>query len=200
MQALTPRLSATLILSLAVMVSGCDDDEEPAAAPSSRVVAVQADDEQRSPEAFCDVMPEPAQAARFAMPELEETVESDDSKWCWVNVWATWCAPCVEEIPTLVEWEERYAEEGKPVDLVLLSVDENPEAVQAFRRDYPAVPPTARMADPTGVTEWLESLGMEGGASLPVHILVDPQGRARCLRAGAIGDDDYGAVAQLVSG
>jgi len=193
-----------LLLVLALVASaGCgDDDGRGAAAPASsgRVVAVQAEDSARSPEAFCDIMPEPAQARRFAMPELDEDVESDASKWRWVNVWATWCAPCIEEIPTLVEWESRYAEEGTPVDLVLLSVDENPDAVQAFRRDHPTVPETARMSDPTAVSEWLESLGMEGGASLPVHILVDPQGRARCLRAGAISDEDYGAVAQLVAG
>ena len=199
---MTTRLPL-LCTALLLASTGCGDDDDgggTAPTPSGRVVAVQAEESARSPEAFCDIMPEPARAARFAMPELEATVDSDASKWRWVNVWATWCAPCIEEIPTLVEWESRYAEEGTPVDLVLLSVDENPDAVQAFRRDHPTIPETARMADPTAVTEWLESLGMEGGASLPVHILVDPQGRARCLRAGAISDEDYGAVAQLVSG
>lgn len=191
----------TALLAPLLVTVGCDDgDGEQAPASSSRVVAVQAEERNRSPEAFCDIMPEAAAAPRFTMPELDETVEADETKWRWVNLWATWCAPCIEEIPTLVEWEGRYEAAGTPLDLVLLSVDENPEAVQAFRRDYPAVPASARMADPTAVTGWLQSLGMEGGASLPVHILVDPQGRARCLRAGAISDEDYGAVAQLIAG
>jgi thiol-disulfide isomerase/thioredoxin len=178
---------------------GCGDDGGTAAPqPGSRVVAVQARESTRTPAEMCDVFPDASAAPRFAMPELAESISMREDDWRWVNVWATWCQPCIEEIPTLVAWEERLGREGKPIDLVLLSADADAEAVAAFRQRVPTLPESARMADPNAVEGWVGGLGMRGGASLPIQIFVDPQGRARCVRAGAVNDEDYGAIAQLV--
>jgi thiol-disulfide isomerase/thioredoxin len=38
-----------------------------------------------------------------------------------VNLWATWCAPCVHEMPTLAALQSHY--QGKPVKVVAISVD-----------------------------------------------------------------------------
>lgn len=38
-----------------------------------------------------------------------------------LNLWATWCAPCVTEMPTLAKLQTHYA--GKPVEVVTVSVD-----------------------------------------------------------------------------
>lgn len=38
-----------------------------------------------------------------------------------VNLWATWCAPCVVEMPTLAKLAKEY--EGKPVNVVAISID-----------------------------------------------------------------------------
>lgn len=38
-----------------------------------------------------------------------------------LNLWATWCAPCVTEMPTLAKLQAEYA--GKPVEVVAVSVD-----------------------------------------------------------------------------
>ena len=48
-----------------------------------------------------------------------------------VNFWATWCAPCLEEIPAFVELQEKYAPEG--LQFVGISVDEEgPDLVRPF--------------------------------------------------------------------
>src|SRR5690606_7735881 len=38
-----------------------------------------------------------------------------------LNLWATWCAPCVAEMPTLAKLQAAYA--GKPLEVVAVSVD-----------------------------------------------------------------------------
>ncbi|HTI68214.1 MAG TPA: TlpA disulfide reductase family protein [Caulobacteraceae bacterium] len=38
-----------------------------------------------------------------------------------VNLWATWCGPCVKEMPTLAALQKTY--EGKPVKVVAISID-----------------------------------------------------------------------------
>jgi len=47
-----------------------------------------------------------------------------------LNFWATWCAPCVEEIPSLNEFQKKLASSG--VVVVAVSIDKNPEKYRAF--------------------------------------------------------------------
>lgn len=46
-----------------------------------------------------------------------------------MNIWATWCAPCVLEMPTLAALQKTYA--GKPVKVVAVSVDQPDDAAKA---------------------------------------------------------------------
>ena len=48
-----------------------------------------------------------------------------------VNLWASWCAPCVKEMPTLAQLQARYA--GKPVKVLAISLDKKPEEVAKAR-------------------------------------------------------------------
>ncbi len=47
-----------------------------------------------------------------------------------LNFWATWCAPCVEEIPSLNVFQRRFANSG--VVVVGISVDKNAQKYRAF--------------------------------------------------------------------
>ena len=47
-----------------------------------------------------------------------------------LNFWATWCEPCVEEVPSLNHLADRYA--GKGVVVLGVSVDEDPDAYRSF--------------------------------------------------------------------
>jgi cytochrome c biogenesis protein CcmG, thiol:disulfide interchange protein DsbE len=51
-----------------------------------------------------------------------------------LNFWATWCAPCVEEVPSLVEMQRRLKAKGVTVLAVSIDVDEN--AYRQFVRDH----------------------------------------------------------------
>jgi thiol-disulfide isomerase/thioredoxin len=46
-----------------------------------------------------------------------------------MNIWATWCAPCVTEMPTLAKLQSAYA--GKPVEVVAVSIDTESAATKA---------------------------------------------------------------------
>jgi cytochrome c biogenesis protein CcmG, thiol:disulfide interchange protein DsbE len=51
-----------------------------------------------------------------------------------LNFWATWCPPCVEEIPSLVEMQKRMKSKGVTVIAVSVDVDEN--AYKQFVKDH----------------------------------------------------------------
>lgn len=64
--------------------------------------------------------------------ELGEAMEQAQSGWVIVNYWASWCAPCVHELPELGEAAPLYAEKG--IALLVVNVDpsggDTPETVQ----------------------------------------------------------------------
>ena len=51
-----------------------------------------------------------------------------------LNFWATWCPPCVEEMPSLVEMQRRMKAKG--VTVLAVSIDVNEEAYRQFVREH----------------------------------------------------------------
>ncbi len=58
------------------------------------------------------------------------TANSFGGKILVLNFWATWCAPCVQEIPSLNEFQKRFANSG--VVVVAISVDKNEQKYKTF--------------------------------------------------------------------
>ncbi len=52
---------------------------------------------------------------------LEEILKREDNKTYVVNFWATWCAPCVKELPYFEKLDKEY--EGENIEVVLVSLD-----------------------------------------------------------------------------
>ena len=46
--------------------------------------------------------------------------------------------------------------------------------------------------------QWLKDAGVEADPQLPVHLIIDPHGRVRCLVNGAVEDGDYDQVVGLL--
>jgi thiol-disulfide isomerase/thioredoxin len=189
--------SALALVAFALVA--CDEPAAPAAAPPSRVNAVTEVAPKAPPLAeFCDVLHEPGQGAALRLPPVEGTPRAGPGAFRWVNVWATWCKPCVEEIPRIAGFCDKLAHEGTPVAFELLSVDADAAVVDGFRKEHADIPPGLRLSDASALQPWLAELGLDQGAGLPIHVFVEKTSNVRCVRAGAVSENDYGAVAALV--
>lgn len=69
-----------------------------------------------------------------SLDEKEYALHDFKGKTIIINFWATWCAPCIEEFPSLISLAN--AEEENLV-LLAISVDENPENIQKFLGKLP---------------------------------------------------------------
>ena len=90
-----------------------------------------------------------------------------------LNFWATWCAPCRRELPSLGRLETAYAARG--VQVIPLSVDRDQDLAQA-RTLLATAPPLALYRDPA----YRLAFGLEpriGG--FPTTVIYDRQGRER---------------------
>lgn len=94
-----------------------------------------------------------------------------------LNFWATWCAPCVEELPSLVEMQRRMKAKGVTVVAVSVDVDEN--AYKQFVKDHNVTLLSVR--DPSG-----KSNGLYGTFKFPETYIIDRNGVMRRKFIGAV--------------
>jgi len=95
-----------------------------------------------------------------------------------VNLWATWCAPCKIEMPTLAALAKHY-EDRDDVAVVTISMDVN-KAVPEARAFIAEHPPLAYYADP----KFQLPFEFPGKGAMPQTILLDRQGRVRAVLTG----------------
>lgn len=153
-----------------------------------------------SVEEFCDVRAAASSSARpLGLPALAGGQSAPGKgSWRWINVWATWCKPCIEEMPQLVQWQKQLADSGVRFDLVFVSVDDSDDVVARFRESHADMPPSLRFTDPDALPKWLGGIGLGESAPIPVHVFVDPDDRVRCVRAGGVKEKDLSAVRAIL--
>jgi thiol-disulfide isomerase/thioredoxin len=106
-----------------------------------------------------------------------------------LNFWATWCPPCVEEMPLLEAFYRQNAAKGWQV--LGLAVDQ-PSAVRTWLQRVPVTFPIG-LAGLEG-TELAKSLGNQVGG-LPFSVVFGRDGQVRERRMGRISDTDLKAWA-----
>lgn len=170
---------------IAALVACGEQPSNSPPAPEGRVNAVMATGKNASFADLCDLAPEPAKA--FAWPELTAAPpQPTTARYRWVNVWATWCKPCIEELPLLTRTFREWKTQGHDVELTLLSVDADAEAAKKFIAERPGTPASLQLKDATTATDWLTSVGLASGGAIPVHTVLDPQGALVCARQGGV--------------
>ncbi|MGH8482375.1 MAG: TlpA family protein disulfide reductase [Nevskiaceae bacterium] len=101
-----------------------------------------------------------------------------------LNFWATWCTPCLKEIPLLVETQRQHGPRG--LQVVGIAMDEA-EPVTAFAQrlqmNYPIMVGQAEIAAA------MDELGDPLGA-FPFSVLVAPDGRILARRSGELSREE----------
>ena len=111
---------------------------------------------------------------------VERRFSDWDGKVRVVNFWATWCPPCVHEIPMLVSVQESFRARG--VQLIGVAVDD-PDGAFAMAKELGMNYPT--MADSRRTIDLLHAYGNRA-AALPFTAFVDAQGSIRDRHTGAL--------------
>lgn len=123
----------------------------------------------------------------FTLPDTENvprSVSEWDGRLLFINFWATWCPPCLEEIPAFVRLQDEYAARGVQFLGVALDDEQNVRRFMAEQRmNYPSLH-GERDAIALG-----KRYGNRVGA-LPYTVLVAPDGTVLLMHHGILHEDD----------
>lgn len=109
-----------------------------------------------------------------------------------LNIWATWCKPCREEIPALETLHKAYAARGLLVAGVSIDAHDDTASIAGFARDLGATYPLWHDQDDRISTTFL-------AIGVPNTYLIDRAGVLRWRHVGAVKADDPVLLAALDS-
>ncbi len=119
----------------------------------------------------------------FTLPDLDgrpRAITEWDGKVLALNFWATWCPPCLKEVPEFVALQEKYRAQGLQfIGIALQKPEEVREFVAQHKVNYPI------LAGELEVVELAQLYGNNLGA-LPYTVIIDRNGLITHVKAGVL--------------
>lgn len=120
------------------------------------------------------------EAKEIKLNDLQQLINAPSDRIQVINFWATWCAPCVKEIPLL----EALHMENKEVDVTLVSMDydldPNPDKVNRFITRKKLQSKVVILAE-TDPNSWIDKIDKDWQGALPTTLVVNTKTGKRKL-------------------
>lgn len=118
----------------------------------------------------------PVELEKIKENEIKELVKNKSEKLRLINIWATWCAPCIAEYPDIVELQRWYG--ARDFEFVSLSADKpaNSDKALNFLKKVPS-PVKNYLYDGEDNYKLIEAVDPKWNGALPYTLLVEPGGK-----------------------
>jgi thiol-disulfide isomerase/thioredoxin len=129
-----------------------------------------------------------ATASFYDLQEKVQALAQWKGKVMVVNFWATWCPPCLAEIPEFIHLQKQYEKQG--VQFVGIAIDQRSK-VQAYAKEvgmnYPVL-----LGDLAGIDLARRTGNPQGG--LPYTVIVDRSGKVVATQLGTLSTEQLEGI------
>ncbi|HVJ39113.1 MAG TPA: TlpA disulfide reductase family protein [Stenotrophomonas sp.] len=184
-----------LVVSLLLALAACQREPEPGATPAAGPApATPATAPQASPEPMPPAREITAEQPSLKLPTVDGQsydLAAHRGKWVVVNFWATWCAPCLKEMPEL---SALHAMRDNIEVVGLAYEDIEPAEMQAFLKAHPVAYPIAIVDTYQPPADFAVPRG------LPMSYLIGPDGKVAKQFLGPVEARDIEAAITAAGG
>ncbi len=109
------------------------------------------------------------------VPELEELIKPDSEKLKVINFWATWCKPCIKELPYFVEAQKNFPN----VQFIFISLDfaENESKVNSFSKKKGLNNSEMYLINDIDYNSWIDKVSPDWSGAIPGTLIVNASGK-----------------------
>jgi thiol-disulfide isomerase/thioredoxin len=135
---------------------------------------------------FVPRIEETSEFAIISFSEFEKMTNESSQKIRVFNFWATWCAPCIKEMP----YFQKVQEEDPEIELIFISMDDGrkPERVTSFMEKRKINAPVYLLND-VDYNKWIDKVSPDWSGAIPATLFIKPNGE-RAFHEGEVSYDE----------
>ena len=115
---------------------------------------------------------QPKSSRIIKLKDLQTVIQSPSEKIKVINFWATWCAPCIKELPLFERLHQTRADIEVTLVSLDLELDPNPEKVYNFiaRRDIQS---EVLLLDESDPNSWIDQIDKQWSGAIPATLIIN---------------------------
>ena len=113
----------------------------------------------------------------YTYNELKPLLNRKDNKTYVVNFWATWCAPCVKELPAFAKLKEQYADKNVEVLLVSLDFPKQKEKKLIPFINKKKIQSKVLLLDDVNEDYWIKQINDQWSGAIPATLIYNANSR-----------------------
>ena len=113
----------------------------------------------------------------YTYNELKPLLNRKDNKTYVINFWATWCAPCVKELPAFAKLKEQYADKNVEVLLVSLDFPKQKEKKLIPFINKKKIQSKVLLLDDVNEDYWIKQINDKWSGAIPATLIYNANSR-----------------------
>ena len=126
------------------------------------------------------------------VPGLEKLLEQESEKVQVINLWATWCAPCIKELPYFEKARESYADQIS-VHLISLDFADQLEKVNRFA-SRKALKSNLYLLDNVDYNSWIDKVDPSWTGAIPATLIINSKTGERKFVESEMKEEELNAI------
>jgi len=128
--------------------------------------------------------------SEITIDELNDIIKKREGKALLINIWATWCVPCKEEFPDLINFSKKY---GEQIELIGISIDYPDEVESKIKPFLQRLRPNFinYVNVESDAEKFINNLNPDWSGAIPATFFYDSEGKQFLFYEGKLSFEEF---------